>query len=288
MSLVKKNIFFLLLVFFSNGVFAQINQRFHENSRPLYELGLGAINIDIPYYPGSKTNQNRTIPFIWPVYRGKYLRIDQEGTRAKLTDSRFIEFSFSLGFSFPINSNDNPVREGLKDIDYIGEIGPRIIFRLISDSDFHKLNFNLSLRSAFEVSSHNLRSNQIGLTGGPSLTYWIYLNSSKTASLFTSVSLLYGDSDYNNFFYGINEGNRVSNINKYKAFSGEISRRIFSRIAFNLGDRLQLFFGGFYANLSNSKNISSPLIEQDANSGFATGFLWNFFQSDTKVKIYGN
>lgn len=284
----KKYILFLFFVSISNKLFAQINQRFHENERPLYELGFGAINIDIPYYPGSKTNQNRTIPFIWPVYRGKYLRIDQEGTRAKLTDSRLIEFSFSLGFSFPINSIDNPVREGLRDIDYIGEIGPRVIFRLISNSDFHKLNFNLSLRSAFEVNSHNLRSNQIGLTGGPSLTYWIYLNSSKTASLFTSASLLYGDSEYNNFFYGINENNKVSSINDFKAFSGEISRRIFSRVAFNLGDRLQLFFGGFCADLSKSKNISSPLIEQKSNSGFATGFLWNFFQSDTKVKVYGN
>jgi len=287
-NLMKILLYLFSTIITSQSISAQINQRFHENSRPLFEIGLGAINIDIPYYPGSKKNQNRTIPFIWPVYRGKYLRIDQEGTRAKLTDSRSIELSFSLGFSFPINSNDNPIREGLKDIDYIGEIGPRIIFRLISNSDIQKLNFNISLRSAYEVNSTNLKSTQIGITGGPSISYWVYLTKSKSASLFTSVSLLYGNNEYNTFFYGISGNNSFPSSSSYKANSGEISRRIFSRIAFNIGDTLQLFFGGFYADLRHSKNIKSPLIEENNNSGIALGFLWSFYQSDKKVNIYGN
>ena len=269
---------------------SQINQRFHENQRPLYEFGFGAINLDIPYYPGSKENQNRTIPFFWPVYRGKYLRLDQEGTRAKLTDSRFFELGFSLGFSFPINSDDNPVRQGLKDIDYVVEIGPRLIFRLISRSTWQKLNFNLSARAAYEVMRNDLNSYHIGITGGPSISYWIYLNKKKTTSLFTSASMLFGDSDYNNFFYGVGPKNlrNLSSSTLYQANSGEISRRIFTRIATNIGRTLQVFVGGFYSDLSKSSNLNGPLIEQKKNRGLAFGFLWNFYQSEETVSVYGD
>lgn len=271
-------------------IHGQINQRFHENQRPLFEFGVGAINLDIPYYPGSRKNQNRTIPFLWPVYRGKYLRLDQEGTRAKLTDSRFFELGFSLGFSFPINSDDNPVRQGLEDIDYVVEAGPRFIIRLISRSDWQKLNLNLSARAAYEVSRNNLNSYHIGFTGGPSLSYWVYLNRKKSTSLFTSISMLFGDSSYNNFFYGVGPSNtQIDDISKYyTASSGEVSRRIFTRIATNIGNTFQVFIGGFYSDLSHSANINGPLIEQKTNSGFALGFLWNFYQSDQKVAVYGD
>ena len=116
-----------------------------------------------------------------------------------------------------------------------------------------------------------------GLSGGPSISHWVYLNRSQTTSLFTTISWLFGDSSYNNFFYGANNSSIYSD---FKANSGEISRRVFSRIAFNLSNRLQLFVGGFFANLKKSRNLKSPLIERQNNSGFALGFLWNFYQSD--------
>ena len=75
-------------------------------------------------------------------------------------------------------------------------------------------------------------------------------------------------------------------LNSYDALAGEISRRIFTRLGFNLTKTVQVFFGGFYASLDNNKNINGPLIENKSNKGFALGFLWNFYRSDKLVNIY--
>ena len=247
---------------------------------------MGAINIDVPYYPGSLKNQNRTLPLFWPIYRGEYFRLDQEGTRAKLTNKELYEIGISAGFSFPIKNNDVNVREGMNDINYVIEIGPRFIYRIISNSSWHKLNFNLSLRSAFEVNEKNLRSKNIGISGGPNFSYWIYLNKDKSASLFTNFGILYGDKKYNNFYYGVSAQYETTSRLPYLAEEGEISKRIFSRVAFNLHRDLQIFFGGFYSKIGGSRNIRSPLIETTTNSGFAIGFLWNIYKSEKIVSVF--
>ena len=276
--------YLLLLFFLSLQCYGQLSSNFHSSKQPIFELGLGAININIPYYPGAKNNQNLFIPFIWPIYRGKTFRFDQEGNRAKLTDNQLFELGMSFWVTPPIKAEDNPIRSDLRDLEYVGEIGPRLILRIISNSEWQKLNINFSLRAAYEISAHDLRSKFIGLSGGPSISYWIYLNKSRSASLFTTASWFLGDQSYNNFFYGTKGSKQLEN---YQGASGEISRRVFSRIAFNLTNRVQVFLGGFYADLKKNTNLNSPLIESKTNSGFAFGFLWNFYQSEKKVNIYG-
>ena len=211
-------------ILFITSAKAQLNPTFHSLKLPLFEVGVGAINIDVPYYPGSLRNQNRTLPLFWPIYRGKYFRLDQEGTRAKLTNKELYEVGISAGFSFPVKNNDVDVREGMNDINYVVEIGPRIIYRIISDSSWQKLNFNLSIRSAFEINDKNLRSKNIGVSGGSNLSYWIYLNKDKSASLFTNIGILFGDKKYNDFYYGVSNRYETSSRLTFQAKEGEISK----------------------------------------------------------------
>ena len=56
--------FFFLSLLLSSQTFAQLSSDFHSSKQPLFELGLGAINVNIPYYPGSKSNQNIFLPFM--------------------------------------------------------------------------------------------------------------------------------------------------------------------------------------------------------------------------------
>ena len=83
--------FLIILLFFSFKTFAQLSSNFHSSKQPIFELGLGAINVNIPITLVSKNNQNLLIPFIWPIYRGKVFRFDQEGNRAKLTNNELFE-----------------------------------------------------------------------------------------------------------------------------------------------------------------------------------------------------
>ena len=72
---------FLGLLTPCSKVQAQTNEHTLDTFQPRYELGVGAVRLNLPKYPGSKKTTVRNIFFPWIIYRGEYLRIDDEGQR---------------------------------------------------------------------------------------------------------------------------------------------------------------------------------------------------------------
>ena len=97
--------------------------------RPLWQFGFGAGGGVTPHYPAANQSSLRFLAIPTFRYRGKVLRSDDDGTRARLIRLEDTEIDLSGGASFPVNSYENEARKGMPKLDWIGEAGPRVGFR---------------------------------------------------------------------------------------------------------------------------------------------------------------
>ena len=79
----------------------------------------------LPDYPASDQNHLKFVGLPYFVYRGELVRSDREGTRAKLWESAYANIELSAAASFATESKDDVARQGMPNLDYLLEIGPR-------------------------------------------------------------------------------------------------------------------------------------------------------------------
>ena len=276
-------IFLFSFLCFQESLFAQVSQNFLTDSLPQYEIGAGLITLNVPDYPGSNNNRVRVVPFPYYVYRGKYLRSDDEGTRARLLSSKRYETGFSFGFNFPVNSGDNPSRQGMPDLDALISLGPRLLFRFLTDTPNHKLNFTLAARAVFSTKfSFNNLFRAEGFSYEPRLNYWYRWQQSKV-TFFSSLSFDFGSAKYGQFFYNVSPDYVTPARPYYSAKAGLTE----SSFALGFGQEVHknffAFCGSSIRNLDWAANKSSPLVETNNNLGFILGVVWTFYESPEKV-----
>jgi MipA family protein len=90
----------------------------------LWEAGLGVAPITFPDYRGADEQSNFVLPLPYFVYRGERLKVDRNGPRGILFDTKRLQLDLSLNASIPVESDDNEARRGMPDIDPTLEIGP--------------------------------------------------------------------------------------------------------------------------------------------------------------------
>ncbi len=100
-----------------------------SKNRPLWQFGFGAGGGVTPHYPAANQSSLRFLAIPTFRYRGRILRSDDDGTRARLIRLEDTEIDLSGGASFPVNSYENEARKGMPKLDWIGEAGPRVGFR---------------------------------------------------------------------------------------------------------------------------------------------------------------
>ncbi len=277
-------VLFVFVAFFSQQALAQVTQNVMSESQPQYEIGAGIITLNIPDYPGSDNNRVRAVPFPYYVYRGRYLRSDDEGTRARFLSSRRYETGLSFGFNFPVNSGDNPVRRNMPDLDALMAIGPRILFRFLNDQPNHRLNLTFGARAVFSTkfSFDNLLRAE-GFSFVPRVSYWYRWRNSQT-TLFSSFSVEFGTSKYTGFFYNVPARLATNDRPEYTAKAGLVETSLTAGIGQQINDNLFLFTGGSWRNLDLAANADSPLVAAKDNLGFILGVVWTFFESEEKVQ----
>lgn len=278
------SLLFLLTSLLDGYSQAQVSQNLLSEDQPQWELGAGVITLNLPDYPGSNNNRIRAVPFPYYIYRGKYFRADDEGTRARLLASKRHETGFSLGFNFPVNSGDNPSREGMPDLDAIFSIGPRLLFRFLTDSSSHKINLSVAGRWVFssKVSLNNLVRHE-GYTIEPRFNYW-YRWKRYEVTIFSSLGFEFGSARYASFFYNVNPDYETNTRPTYISKAGLIETSIAVGFGKVIDKDFFLFTGGSMRNLDWATNKSSPLVETKNNVGFLLGIVWTFYESENKVQ----
>lgn len=94
---------------------------------PLWELGVVIGAGYAPDYPAADEYSARILPLPYFVYRGKVFRSEESGLlRGRIVQTARVEFDVSVAGAVDTKSHQNDARRGMPDLDWMGQIGPRL------------------------------------------------------------------------------------------------------------------------------------------------------------------
>lgn len=241
----------------------------HVPGHAKLEWGFGAALISTPDYIGSSYTQNIIAPFPYLKYRGEHLRID-EGIEARLLNTPDLILSISGNGSLS-TPDDNPTRKGMDKLDASFELGPSLEYRLTHD-DSTSIWLEIPLRFAYSLGGNN---GFIGQVFNPKITWRKPAQHKFDWKLRAAIGPLFGDEDYNGYYYDVAEHEITAQRAAFKSTSGYSG----FRTEFTYSRRIdRVWFGGFirYDNISNSVIEDSPLVMQSNNLSAGIALAWVF------------
>ena len=254
----------------------------HAEMRPLWEVGAGLVGLSLPNYRGSDERQALVLPMPYLIYRGEVLRADGDGLRGLLFDSERLEINVSLNGSIPVNSEDDPVRQGMDDLDPAVELGPTVNFRLWQSADRRmRLDARAPLRTAITVAS---RPEQIGWLFSPNLLLEIRDPAGQAGwNLGVQAGPYFNDREYNTYFYGVRPAEARVDRPAYAASGGYSG----SQLMFTLTKRFPRWWvGGFLRvdSLAGAVIEDSPLVKRSDAVSAGLALSWVFKESKKRVE----
>jgi outer membrane scaffolding protein for murein synthesis (MipA/OmpV family) len=252
---------------------------------PLWELGLGGGGTYTPDYPGADQSHLWGIPFPWGVYRGEILHSDRRGaTRARLFQSASYEFNVSAAGGLPSNSSQSDIREGMPNLEWLGEIGPRLMVDLISYPQRSLLRLGLPLRFAFSTNGEHTRDH--GWLIAPELLYDLPNIFGSRWDAFTLLTVNFSDRRFADYFYEVEPAYAQPGRPAYSARGGYLM----SDLSFGVGtpvldSDVRLFAFGSVDSLHGSANEASPLLRAHWNASVSLVLIWVFAKSSSRVRM---
>jgi len=136
----------------------------------LWELGIMGAGFYLPDYPAADQNHLRGLPLPWIVYRGKFFRGDEESVRGRVLEVDRVEFDISAAGI--LEGQSRP--PGMPDLDWLGEIGPRLQVKLVRSADLAQapqLTFELPVRGVFSTDFGSAAPDWRGVLIAPGLVW---------------------------------------------------------------------------------------------------------------------
>jgi MipA family protein len=251
-------------------------------SKPLWELG-GVIGAGyLPDYPaaGQSHFQWAALPLL--VYRGEILRAGDKGlVRGRLYRSERVEFDISLSGSFPTDADDNNARQGMADLDWLGEVGPRLQITLARAAKDAKIDLELPIRAVLSTDFSSIEHQ--GFIFAPELAYQNDNFMGKGIELKLGLSLDFASEGLADYFYEVPSSFVTSTRSVYNAKAGYMGARLQLSAYKPITDRWRVFAGINGEFHHGAANKSSPLFLSTRNVGLGFGVIWSLWQSDARV-----
>lgn len=248
--------------------------------QPLWELGVGAVGLSTPAYPGADDRTHRLLPLPWVQYRGKIFRADQSGIGARLFNSDRVEFDVGFAGSLPARSDDVAIRNGMPNLGTLVEFGPRLKVRLAQIDPLSTIRFELPLRAVMEVRGGVRRQ---GTTLEPRLIY-----ATRTADAAwtgeAQLAAVFGDRRINRYFYEVRPEYATAARPAYEADAGRMLVRVGFFGTHRLNPDVRLFGFVRYDSYASAANSGSPLLERDHGVSAGLGFAWTFSRSAARAE----
>jgi outer membrane scaffolding protein for murein synthesis (MipA/OmpV family) len=253
----------------------------HAEELPLWEIALGGGALQVPEYRGSDDNRRIAFPFIYPVYRGDFLRVDDRGVRGVFYGSERVELDFSADANTSVNSDDASARAGMPDLDPTLQLGPLLQVRLWPDRPTRQvLSLNLPVRSVFAIGDS---IEQVGWTASPHLTFYQRVDLfDRRWRLGLSGGLEFGDEEFHDYYYQVEPEFATDTRPAYDANGGLGGTRFIASLV-SRGKKSWMSFFARYDRLNQATFNDSPLVER--NDGFTFGFIYARFIARSKRMV---
>ena len=196
-----------------------------------------------------------------------------------------MELNLSIGGSLPSNSEDNPTREGMPDLETLLELGPGLLWHLKRPSKNSPWKFALNIPLRLAASVDFFKAKERGLVFQP-MFYAIYDGFLfKNSTWFLSLSTLFASKKYQSYFYDVPEQFVKVERPVYSSSSGYMQSSLSLGMAYRFSKNWSMFSGVLHTRYEESKNINSPLHVRNSNTSFALGILWWFYKSEKRGSL---
>ena len=257
-----------------------------DQAQPLWEFGAAGGAAEVPNYPSSSERNFFALVAPYVIYRGDTFRIgDGRGVRAVVVEDQDLKIDLSFGGAFAADSEDNTVREGMPELDFLFEVGPQLVYR-VKDFAFNsggkaRLNFRLQTRAVFSTDLERL--DHRGFVFEPRLTYQQRGRLHPDTGLNISISATFGTERLNDYFYEVSSEFVTANRAQFDASSGYIGTELSVGFSFPVTKNIRGFVGADMQLLHGAENRNSPLFEDKITFGVAAGFVWRMYQSKRRA-----
>jgi outer membrane scaffolding protein for murein synthesis (MipA/OmpV family) len=243
---------------------------------PLWELGVFAGTATTPAYPGSADRASRTLALPIFVYRGEVLRMERGDVGARLFSSNDVELDLGFSASLPATSDDLSARKGMSDLGTLVEFGPRVKFTLARPAPGTRVRLELPVRAVLEF---NNGVRQQGYAFEPELGLEVR-DVGAGWSLGATASLVFGDKDLNNYFYGVSAPFATAVRPAFDAKAGLITTRLGVTTSRSLTPDVRVFGFVRYEWMEGAANKASALFQQTTGTSVGLGLVWTIGRSE--------
>ena len=257
-----------------------------NEAQPLWEFGAGGVALSAANYPASSEQNFIALAAPYIVYRGDVFRIGGgHGARAVVLEKSDFEIDLSFGGAFSAESEDNTVRQGMPELDFLFELGPQLIYK-VTDISFDgggkaRLNTQLQIRSVFSTDFRGV--DQQGHVIESILSYQQRGVLFDNTGLNISFSMTYASEKLQDYFYQVDSFYSTNNRKQYDAKGGYLGSELSVGLSFSMVENIRGFFGGSVKFHQGAANTDSPLYEEDITYSLGLGFVWRLYESETKA-----
>jgi len=255
-----------------------------QEPQPLWSVGVGGFALTAPDYPASDRNALNGLGFPWVIYRGERFRLGG-GSAARYipfqTDR--VEVDISLDAAFGANSDDNPLRAGMEDLNPLFEVGPQIIVNLAETGDT-RWRMALQGRGVFSVDLDETEVNYEGAVFKADLQYRRLNAFGPGSRLSTAIGPVFATEGVHNYFYGVSPGEATGTRPAFDARSGYLGTEASLTMGYPLTDRFRLWGGVGVGIWAGARNRGSALHAQDVTGQAFLGFSYTLARSKRTVR----
>ena len=232
-----------------------------------------------PAYPASSERVGHALALPFLIYRGEVLRAERGSVGARVVHTDDFELDVGFSASQPASSNDIALRQAMPDLGTLLEFGPRIKWTLMRPTPGSRLRLDVPLRAVLEING-GIRSQGYALE--PELTYEIR-DAGDGWSLSTGMSVVLGDKQLNQYFYGVSAAYATATRPAFEAQAGLISTRLNLTTSKRLNPDVRVFGYARYDLHEGATNRASPLFAQNQGMSVGVGVAWTLGRSEERA-----
>ncbi len=250
-------------------------------AKPLFELGVAGGGGYLPDYPAAGQSHFQGIALPYLAYRGRFFRSDEKGLlRGRVVRTERIELDLSLSGSFAADSDDNDARTGLPDLDYLGEIGPRLQITLARAARDAKIDFELPVRAVLSTDFSDL--DYRGLLAAPQIAYQHDDLGGRGLEVKLGLTASFATTEFMDYFYQVEPRFATASRPAFDARAGYVGTRLQLSGIQPLGPRWRLFVALRGDSHHGAANERSPLFIERLTWAAGGGLIWSFFHSERR------
>jgi outer membrane protein len=260
-------------------------ERLDDEQRAIWTLGVGGGGGVVPHYPAADQVSMRALIIPTFSYRGRILRADDEGTRARffrmLLPTGTWEVDLSGSGAFPVDANENITRQGMPPLEWIAELGPRISYRMRLENGRDRLRLSLPVRGVVSADPERGvgRIAARGWATEPSIQW--ERRRSPVWKWILEYSFDVYDAGVAGYYYTVAPQFATIDRPSYEAKGGYAGSNLSLAFIHTL-PKANLFFAVSQIWYRNSANEASPLFRSLTNTTWAVGLSVNLFESKAR------